>query len=68
MVTYSDKILINFFEIILRLKDADNNPNGDGIIDSFVISADYMIAIARDPLMKGFFQSLKGIISLKTAE
>jgi hypothetical protein len=68
VVSYSDKILLNFFETILQFKAADNNPNGEGVIESFVYTADCMIGIAREPLIKGFFLSLKGIIGLKTSE
>lgn len=63
VVTYSDQILINFFEVIRLYKAAETNPNGEKVIDTFNYMCECMVDLAKEPLLKGFFLSLKGIVA-----
>lgn len=62
VTSYSDQILVNFFELLKGYKTAEVNPNGEGVIESFIYLADNMLTLIKEPLLQGFVLSLKGMV------
>ena len=62
ITTYSDQILINFFEVLKQYRVAQSNPNGEGVIQAFLYLVDNQLQLLRQPLLRGFVLSLRGII------
>ena len=60
--SYSDQLLINFFEVLIQYKNAERNPNGEGVMEYFMYMADNMLLMIKDPLLRGFVLGLKGMI------
>ena len=63
IVTYSDQVLINFFEIMRLYKEVETNPNKEGVIEEFAIYVEQMILLVKDPFYQGFFHSLKALVN-----
>ena len=59
-------MLINFYELLVQYKSAENNPNGEGVVEYFRVIADNMLLIVGDPFLRGFILSLKGMIESLT--
>jgi hypothetical protein len=60
--SYSDQVLVNFFEVLVQYRNAESNPNGEGVIEYFLYIADNMLMLVQEPLLRGFIFSLKGMI------
>ena len=61
-MSYSDRVLINMFEVIKLYKLAEANPNAEGVLESFDYMNSCMLAMVREPLYKGFLLGLKGML------
>lgn len=67
IVSYSDRVIINFFEVLKLYRTVESNPNEEGVAESFTYMVDSMLAIVQDSTFRGFFLSLKGIIHTLTS-
>ena len=68
LVTYSDQVLINYFEVMKSYKEVETNHQGENVFENFTYFVDCMIAMAKQPHLKGFFYSLKAMAQATVAE
>ena len=67
-VTYSDQVLINYFEIMRVFREVQVNHQGENVYETFVEYVNNMMMLVKEPILKGFFSSLKAMGGAIVAE
>ena len=68
LVTESDQILINYFEMMRISREVEQNYQTEGVFEEFTLYVNSMIDSSKDPTLKGFFYFLKAMAQTAISE